>query len=87
VTSTEGAGGGTVLARPPGRITLADVFKAVEQEELFSMPRKDPNPLCPVGRSVQGVVGEHSARFEKAVQREMKRVSIADILADVRATK
>ena len=49
------------------------------------MPRKDPNPLCPVGRSVQGIVGRHSARFEKAVEREMNQVTIADMLADVRA--
>jgi Rrf2 family protein len=85
VESAEGAGGGTKLARPAGKITLAAVFSAVEQGELFSMPRKDPNPLCPVGRSVQKIVGRHAARFEQAVAREMDQVTIANMLSDVRA--
>lgn len=88
VSSTEGAGGGTTLTRPAGRITLADVFKAVEPDgELFGSPRSDPNPLCPVGRSVQGVVRQHGVRFGQAVQRQMKQITIADVLCDVRAVK
>ena len=87
VRSVEGAGGGTTLARAADRITLAEVFNAVEQGELFSLPRKSPNPLCPVGRSVQGVIGRHAERFEKAMEREMKQVTIADMLSDVRATR
>jgi Rrf2 family protein len=88
VASTEGAGGGTRLARPAGRITMADVSKAVEPDgELFGSPRNDPNPLCPVGRSVQGVVREHGVRFAKAVELQMKAVTIADVLADVRAAR
>lgn len=88
VKSSEGAGGGTTLTRAADRITMADVFKAVEPEgELFSLPRRDPNPHCPVGRSVQGIVGQHSARFGKVVEREMKQITIADVLAGVRAAK
>ena len=84
VTSTEGAGGGTTLARPAGRITMADVFKAVEPGgELFGSPRKEPNPLCPVGRSVQGIVRRHGVRFGRAVERQMQRVTIADVLGEV----
>jgi len=88
VSSTEGAGGGTTLARPPGRITMADVFKAVEpQGELFGSPRSDPNPLCPVGRSVQGIVRQHGKRFGRVVKRQMKEITIADVLGEVRAAK
>ena len=84
VSSVEGAGGGTTLAQKPERITLASVFRAVEEGELFGMPRNDPNPRCPVGRRVQGVLGERLLQFEKVMAREMKKVSIADILADIR---
>ena len=88
VSSTEGAGGGTTLSRPANRITMADVFRAVEpNSELFGSPRTDPNPLCPVGRSVQGIVRQHGAGFGQVVERQMKQVTIADVLADVRATK
>ena len=84
VQTFEGAGGGAALARSADKITLVDVFHAVEQGELFGMPRNDPNPKCPVGRCVQVILGEHLVRFEKAIEREMKKVTIADLLADVR---
>lgn len=88
VCSTEGAGGGTTLARSAERITMADVFKAVEPNgDFFGSPRADPNPLCPVGRSVQGIVRQHGVKFERTVEREMKQVTLADVLRDVRAGK
>jgi Rrf2 family protein len=79
VSSTEGAGGGTKLVRPAERITLADVYRAVEPGELFGATRNPPNPRCPVGRSVQAVLQEHLARFEASLEREMDKVTIADM--------
>jgi DNA-binding IscR family transcriptional regulator len=64
VRSVEGAGGGTTLARRVDEITLTEVFQAVERGELFGVPRKDPNPMCPVGRCVQTILGGHLARVE-----------------------
>lgn len=84
VRSVEGAGGGTMLARSATSITLAEVFQAVEEGELFSLPRSRPNPHCPVGKSVQGVLSRHTAELEKTIEREMSRTTIADMLAGVR---
>jgi Rrf2 family protein len=84
ITTTEGAGGGTMLARAAGRITLADVFCAVEQGEFFVLPPNDPNPLCPVGRCVQTVLGKYLEGFQEAVERAMSKVTVADILSDVK---
>ena len=83
VSTAEGAGGGTTLAKPAEKITLADIFAAVEQGDFFVLPRNEPNPLCPVGRSVQTVLGDHLSRFQDALERDMRRVTIADMLAEV----
>jgi Rrf2 family protein len=85
ISTTEGAGGGTVLAKPPKRITLADVFHAVEQGELFALPPNEPNPLCPVGRCVQTILGEHLEGFQGLIERAMSRVSVAEILEEVKS--
>jgi Rrf2 family protein len=85
VHSVEGAGGGTMLARRAGEITLTDIWRAVEHGALFGIPRKDPNPLCPVGRCVQTILGGHLGRFQKVIEQEMKEITVADILADVRS--
>lgn len=46
VTSAAGPGGGFALARPPSRITLADVLQPFE--------RMDEDGVCPFGRGVCG---------------------------------
>jgi Rrf2 family protein len=85
VSTTEGAGGGTTLARPAGRITLGYVYRAVEAGGLFGAARNDPDPLCQVGKHVQAVLEGHVERFEAALEKEMGRVTVADVLAGVRS--
>ncbi len=85
ISTTEGAGGGTVLAKPAKRISLADVLHAVEQGELFAPPPNDPNPLCPVGRCVQTILGEHLERLQGLLERAMKRVCVAELLEEVKS--
>jgi DNA-binding IscR family transcriptional regulator len=48
-----GAGGGALLAMPVKRIRLLDVYNAVEDTELFSLPRTPPCIACPVGSNNQ----------------------------------
>lgn len=86
VVTTEGAGGGASLARSPEKITLADIYRAVEEEgDIFGTPRSKPHPLCPVGRCVQTITKQTYIRsFESAMQREMAQQTLADVLADVR---
>lgn len=85
VSATEGAGGGSTLARPATRITLADVRGAVEPGGMFAGTRSDPNPLCPVGRRLQSVLKEYMQDFEKALKKQMSAVTIADVLKAVRS--
>ena len=85
ISTTEGAGGGTALARAPGKITLAQILEAVEQGEFFVLPRNDPNPLCPVGRCVQTILGQYLDEFKEVMEKAMNRVSVADILMGVNA--
>jgi len=83
VNSTEGAAGGTVLARPARLINLAEVFRAVEKRERFPLPRNRPNPLCPVGKRVQGVFRHELEQVEAAMDRELASVTVADVLAGI----
>jgi Rrf2 family protein len=85
VTSTEGAGGGTTLARPARRIRLGDVYSAVEAGRLFGSTRSNPNPLCPVGRCVQSVLKKHFERFGARLKHEMDKVTVADVLGGVQS--
>lgn len=83
-TSQLGSGGGTLLARPASKITLLDVYRGVDESELFAMHRERPNMACPIGRNIQAALETHFATASKALEDELRRVTIADVLADVR---
>jgi Rrf2 family protein len=82
VAARRGAGAGWSLARPPERITLADVHDAVEAEPLFAMHHSEPNLECPVGRGIRPALAQVYDAVELTVRRELARTSIADVLRD-----
>lgn len=82
-TGTEGAGGGTVLARFPERITLRDVYHAVDETRELVPMHPSPHPQCKIGRNIKGVLGATVQQVESTVDAQLDRTTIADLLADV----
>lgn len=78
VRSQLGAGGGAILARPAAEISLADVYRAVEDGDLLAM-HQGPNPACPVGRNIQGVLTGVVDGAERALVDALAGRTIADI--------
>lgn len=85
VDTRKGAGAGSRLERAPGRITLAEVYKAVEEEEAFSLPSKEPNKNCPVGQCIQGELEKVFDAAAAAMEKQLARTTLADLLAAVRS--
>ncbi len=82
-TSQMGAGGGALLARPASEITLAQVYRAVEQDADVIPIHPAPNPRCPVGRNIQAVLEKRFRAAERALQDELARTTIADLARDI----
>ena len=80
VTVARGSGGAS-LARPPERITLLDVCRAVEGTEPGQLFRfhANPNPQCPVGRQIHGVLDKHLLQAQEAFESSLAAVPIADL--------
>jgi Rrf2 family protein len=87
VTSQGGNGGGWRLANSPQVITLRDVYRAVEEEDepLFPMHPRSPNSLCPVGRHIQHALSTRFDAAKRALENELARTSIEDVLSEVLA--
>jgi Rrf2 family protein len=82
-TSQLGTGGGALLARPADGITLLDAYRAVDEGELFGMHREQPNPACTVGRNIQAELHGRIDSATQALERELARTTIAQMLAGV----
>ncbi len=79
--------GGAVLAREPDRITLEDVWLAVNQGEtgtLLPIHRK-PNPVCEVGSRVPPALGEAFGQAEQALHRALAETTLAAVAETLRA--
>ena len=84
VESQGGIGGGWRLKVPAGRITLLDVLRAVEpQGETIAMHRGKPNPLCSVGRNIQGVLTGIYAEVERRMDEQLAKTTIARVVGSV----
>jgi Rrf2 family protein len=84
VESRTGVGGGWSLLTDPERITLLDILRAVEpQNEIFALHRSEPNPECPCGLHIQGVLSEVYDKVQKGMTRQLADVSIACIAGKI----
>ncbi|OLL32635.1 transcriptional regulator [Burkholderia sp. SRS-W-2-2016] len=82
-TSQLGAGGGALLARSPAQISLLDVYRAVDDAQLFALHREEPNPACMVGRNIQGVLRGVIDEAQQALEASLAARTLADATADV----
>jgi Rrf2 family protein len=85
VDTSKGAGSGSRLERSPTRISLAEVYNAVEEEDAFTMPRREPNKGCPVGQCIQDELERVFSSAENAMIEQLGRKTVADIVNSVRA--
>lgn len=75
--------GGASLAKDPKDITLMDIFNAVEKKEALFHFHENPNPECPVGKNVHAVLDCRLAAIQETMQRQMKSITLQDLINDM----
>lgn len=76
--------GGAYIEKPLDKITLLDVYNAVEcidNGNLFHF-HENPNSRCPVGRNIHSVLDRRLDSIQQAMEREMSSVTLQDIAND-----
>jgi Rrf2 family protein len=77
---------GARLARPAGKITLLDIYRAVDMEEEHRLAiHGDPNPRCTVGRHIEGALDAVLAPAEQAFETQLGRRTLADVTRLIQA--
>jgi Rrf2 family protein len=82
VTGQTGPGGGFRLAKAASKVKLSDVFLAVE--DGAAPASHQPNPQCPVGRQVKGLVTDVGRRAEKAFLASLAGQTVEDLVRVVK---
>ena len=84
IETGKGAGSGSRLSRSPGRINLAEIYRAVEDCEPFATPSRKPNATCPVGNCIQAELEKIFASAQLALERDLEKTTLAALINQVK---
>jgi Rrf2 family protein len=85
VKTTVGKSGGYDLARGPESISLFDIYSAVNPPAAFAIHAYPESKGCVVSSNIKEVMGEVLVDTQKAVDDDLKRTSLADVVAKIRS--
>ena len=87
ISTLRGPHGGSVLRRNPERVTLREIRSAVEKGQIFGSHPNRPSRKCPVGKNINKVMMQIADRAGKALERELDKITLADVLREVRESE
>lgn len=74
-----GRTGGYRLTRPASRVTLAEVYRAVEPEGPLAPSPSEPSQSCPVGAGMREAFLEAAAAAERGLLKALRGRTVADL--------
>jgi Rrf2 family protein len=83
VNSFAGRAGGFVLSRAAATISLADIFSAVEDENMFRMHKHDPDNDCPIGAQLGEVLAPSLKAAELAMSGMLGKTTLSSVVASI----
>jgi len=86
IETSKGAGSGSRLSRAPGRINLAEIYRAVEESESFARPSRKPNDACPVGHCMREALDKIFTSAQGAMEQDLEKTTLAGLIETVKAS-
>lgn len=76
--------GGASIVKDLKDITLFDVYRAVDSVDgdIFHF-HENPNPACAVGKNIHAVLDTHLADAQRALENELKKVTLYDLTQEL----
>lgn len=83
IITKSGPNGGSTLSKPPKSISLADIYNAVEKEEIiFHCHYKKPDECCPVGGNILDTLSSILKPLKSVVVDYLANITLAEVMAD-----
>ena len=83
--ASAGKNGGVRLAKEPDKITLWDIYQAVETndvEEIFKL--HETNSDCIVGKNIYQILHPHMESAVNAMKADMEQVTLATLIGELK---
>ncbi len=83
VRAVAGRSGGFELDRRADTITLADVYRAVEDEAVFRMHKISPDSACPVAAQIGKILTGPLRAAESALSNSLAQTTLKDVASAI----
>lgn len=84
VRSEKGHGGGWELSCDLTKVTLLDIYKAVESPTLLAMGNRNGDSKCRVEQAVNAATSDAFKNAEALLLKEFREVSLAELQASIK---
>ena len=84
VETTTGKAGACRLARGPNRISLLDIYLAVDAPKAFSLHAYEPQKPCPVSCNIKAALEHALLKPQQALEASLKSITLAGIISQLR---
>jgi Rrf2 family protein len=84
VRTATGQGGACWLAREPERITLLEIYRAVDAPKAFAIHGYEAEGECPVSCGIKGSLEKVLNRTQRAMEGSLKDVTLAEVVRDLK---
>ncbi len=84
VTTRAGKHGGAKLSRKPDRISLLDIYKAVEPRPVISISARNAFKKCPVSCGMKRIMTRVAEDTDDVVRKHLRNISLRQLLRTIR---
>jgi Rrf2 family protein len=84
IDTCSGKHGGAKLSKNPDRISLLDIYDAVEPRPVIAVSQRNAFSKCPVSCSMKQIMGHVSKGAEQAMRAHLRGITLGTLLGKVR---
>jgi len=84
VVTKRGKSGASLLARPPGQITLLDIYRASAAPPAFAIHSYPIEKRCPVSCHVKECMSELLSQAQNSFERSLAKITLAHLVGQIR---
>ena len=78
-----GKNGACWLARPPRKISLLEIYRAVGAPKAFAIHQYPVEKRCPVSCHIKSALARVLDETQQALEQRLSRISLARVIADL----
>lgn len=83
IQTSKGKGGSCRLAKEPKKISLLDIYVAVDPPKVFSIHTYEAQGPCAVSCQIKKSLEKVLVKSQQAVERSLKQFTLAEIASDI----